>query len=100
MDSRILDELEAAFGQELALVRDDLGALESAVQSKLRQLGQGLLQRLLAREPHGYQGSSIPCSCGGGCPRDSCRLLKRWRLQSGESGKIRWELLFKERSRT
>ncbi len=64
MDSRILDELEAAFGQELALVGDDLGALETAVQGKLRQLGQGLLQRLLARQAHGYQGSSIPCSCG------------------------------------
>ncbi len=50
MGSRILDELEAAFGQELALVGDDLGALETAVQGKLRQLGQGLLRRLLARE--------------------------------------------------
>ena len=65
MDSKILDEFQAAFGQELALVGDDLGALETAVQAKLRQLGQGLLQRLLARQPHGYQGSSIPCSCGG-----------------------------------
>ena len=64
MDSRILDELEVAFGQELALVGDDLGALETAVQAKLRQLGQGLLQRLLARQPHGYQGSSISCDCG------------------------------------
>ena len=64
MDSRILDELETAFGQELALVGDDLGALETSVQGKLRQLGQGLLQRLLGRQPHGYQGSSIPCSCG------------------------------------
>ena len=65
MDSRILDELEGAFGQELALVGDDLGALETAVQGKLRQLGKGLLQRLLARQVHGYKGSSIPCSCGG-----------------------------------
>jgi len=65
MDSRILDELEAAFAQELALVGDDLGALETAVQGKLRQLGQGLLQRLLQRKPHGYQGSLKPCSCGG-----------------------------------
>ena len=65
MDSRILDEFQAAFGQELDLVGDDLGALETVVQSKLRQLGQGLLQRLLARQPGGYQGSSRPCSCSG-----------------------------------
>jgi hypothetical protein len=64
MDNKIMEELEAAFGQELALVKDDLGALERTVQSKLRQLGRGLLQRLLDRQPHGYQGSSIPCSCG------------------------------------
>jgi len=64
MDSKILDEFQAAFGQELALLGDDLGALETAVQGKLRQLGRGLLQRLLDRKPHGYQGSSIPCGCG------------------------------------
>jgi|ETNmetMinimDraft_26_1059896.scaffolds.fasta_scaffold793134_1 hypothetical protein len=39
MDSRILDELEAAFGQELALVGDDLGALETAVQGKTTAVG-------------------------------------------------------------
>ena len=64
MDSRILDEFQAAFGQELDLLGDNLGALETAVQSKLRQLGKGLLQRLLDRQPHGYQGSSMPCDCG------------------------------------
>ena len=64
MDSKILDEFQAAFAQELVLVKDDLGALETVVQSKLRQLGRGLLQRLLNRQPHGYQGSLIPCSCG------------------------------------
>ena len=64
MDNRILDEFQAAFGQELDLLTDNLGALETAVQSKLQQLGRGLLQRLLARQPHGYQGSLIPCSCG------------------------------------
>ena len=55
MDNRILDEVEAAFGQELDLLGDNLGALETAVQSKLRQLGKGLLQRLLGREHHEYQ---------------------------------------------
>ena len=64
MDSKILDEFQAAFGQELDLFGDNLGDLETAVQSKLRQLGRGLLQRLLDRQPHGYQGSSISCDCG------------------------------------
>ena len=59
MDSKILDELEASFGQKLALLRDDLVALEIKVQGKLRQLGQGLLQRLLAREPHAIVGESV-----------------------------------------
>ena len=31
MDGKILDELEAAFGQKLALVGDDLGALETGL---------------------------------------------------------------------
>jgi hypothetical protein len=66
MDNRLLEELEASFGEELALVGDDLGALEAAAQEKLRQLGRGLLQRLLDRRSHGYQGSSIACPCGKG----------------------------------
>ena len=85
MDSKILDELEAAFGQELALVGDDLGALETAVQGKLRQLGQGLLQRLLARQPHGYQGSSIPCSCGGCGASPAGSTMALWQPGPGGS---------------
>jgi hypothetical protein len=65
MDSDILDALEAVFGNELALVSHDLGALEAAVQEKMRWLGNGLLQRLVQRQPNGYAGSSILCSCGG-----------------------------------
>ena len=65
MDTRLMQELEASFGEELALVSNDLGALEAAVQSKLRQLGQALLQRLLDRGPQGYQGSFLICPCGG-----------------------------------
>jgi hypothetical protein len=64
MDNRVLDELEASFGEELVLVGDDLGALEAAVRDKLRQLGRGLLQRLLDPMRHGYQGSSARCRCG------------------------------------
>ncbi|KPK76241.1 MAG: hypothetical protein AMJ79_07505 [Phycisphaerae bacterium SM23_30] len=61
MDTKILDELEAAYAQELSLAGDDLGTLEAAVEAKMRQLGQGLLQRLVRRQPNGYQGA-----CAGG----------------------------------
>lgn len=64
MDSRILSELEAAYGQELSLAGNDLGALEAAVQAKMHQLGRGLLQRLVQRGSNGYQGSSLACACG------------------------------------
>lgn len=65
MDTKILKELEAAYSEELNLVAGDLGALEAAVKTKMEQLGQGLLQRLVQRQPNGYKGSSISCNCGG-----------------------------------
>lgn len=65
MDTRILEELEAAYSEEFDLLAGDLGALEQAVESKMRQLGRGLLQRVVRRQPNGYKGSSIFCDCGG-----------------------------------
>jgi hypothetical protein len=65
MDTKILEELEAAYSEELNLVAGDLGALEAAVKTKMEQLGQGLLQRLVQRQPNGYKGSYISCNCGG-----------------------------------
>jgi hypothetical protein len=65
MDTKILKELEAAYSEELNLVAGDLGALEAAVKTKMEQLGQGLLQRLVERQSNGYKGSSISCNCGG-----------------------------------
>lgn len=65
MNSRILDELEACFGQELSLVRENLGDLESVVAGMMRGLGKGLLQRVVSRKPNGYEGSSMACNCGG-----------------------------------
>lgn len=65
MDTRILEELEAACLQEFSLGTNDLGTLEQTVQAAMRQLGQGLLQRLVQRQPNGYKGSCLPCSCGG-----------------------------------
>jgi hypothetical protein len=46
-------------------VLGDLGALEKAVTTHVRTLGNALLQRMLDRPSRGYAGSSIPCSCGG-----------------------------------
>ena len=64
MDTKILEELEATYSEEFNLVVDDLGALEQAVKAKMQQLGQGLLQRLVQRQPNGYKGSSVSCPCG------------------------------------
>lgn len=64
MDSRVLDAMEEAFGDELALL-PDLGSLEEAVAGKLHTLGLGLLQRVVRRQKNGYEGSSRPCACGG-----------------------------------
>ena len=64
MNTKILDELEGCFGQELSLVSEDLGSLESAIAVKMRELGQGLLQRVVSSKPNGYRGSSMACDCG------------------------------------
>jgi hypothetical protein len=64
MDTKILEELEANYSEELNSLAGDLGALEQAVRAKMQQLGQGLLQRLVRRQRNGYRGSSILCDCG------------------------------------
>ncbi|MFN2202024.1 MAG: ISKra4 family transposase [Caldilineaceae bacterium] len=65
MDSRILDQLEELCGEELTLVRSDLGQLEQVIGTLLKSMGAGLLQRVVDRGRNGYRGSIIPCSCGG-----------------------------------
>jgi hypothetical protein len=65
MDSRILDQLEELCGEELTLVRSDLGQLEQVIGALLKSMGAGLLQRVVDRGRNGYRGSIIPCSCGG-----------------------------------
>jgi len=64
MDTKILEQMEEIFGEEIALVQHDLAALEALVKEKLQLLGQGFLQRLLDRQPNGYKGSSVACKCG------------------------------------
>ena len=65
MDTKILEILEEYFSEEFLLVRHDLAALETVVKDKMRQLGQGLLQRTVNIKPNGYKGSSMACQCGG-----------------------------------
>lgn len=64
MDTKIIEQLEAAFSEELRLVENDLGALEQLVREKMQLLGQGLLQRIVDRQKNGDVGSLIPCECG------------------------------------
>ena len=65
MDSKIIDKLQAAYSEEFNLVAANLGALEETVKTEMLELGQGLLQRLVDRQPNGYKGRSMACKCGG-----------------------------------
>lgn len=65
MDTRIVALLETCYGEELSLLQGNLGALEERVMDLMRQWGQGLLQRVVAQHPLGYQGSGRACPCGG-----------------------------------
>lgn len=64
MDTKIVEQLEACYGEELCLLQGDLGALEKRITALMRQWGQGLLQRVVSKRPLGYQGSGRACSCG------------------------------------
>jgi hypothetical protein len=65
MNTKILEQLEEAFAEEITLAGSDLGSLEVLLKEKLQLLGKGLLQRLVDRGANGYKGSSMPCNCGG-----------------------------------
>jgi len=65
MNEKVIEQLAEAFKHDSELVQDDLGAIEQAVGQKMQLLGQGLLQRLVNRQPNGYKGSSMACKCGG-----------------------------------
>ena len=64
MNEQILSELEGLYEQEVGNFTNDLGTMETAVKELVNSLGKQLLQRLVERQPNGYQGSSIACRCG------------------------------------
>jgi hypothetical protein len=63
MDTRILEQLEESFAQEIALAGNELGSLDVLLKEKLQLLGSGLLQRLVNRGANGYEGAlpAAPC---------------------------------------
>ena len=65
MNEEIIEQLAETFKHDFDLIQDDLGATEHSVQEKMQLLGQGLMQRLVNRQPNGYKGSSMACKCGG-----------------------------------
>jgi hypothetical protein len=65
MNEQIIEQLEQTFKHDFELVSHNFADLEKAVKEKMRQLGQGLLQRLVNLKPNGYHGTSILCNCGG-----------------------------------
>jgi len=56
MYTKIIEQLEAALGEEFRLVDNDLGALIHLVRKKMQLFGQGLRQRIV--------GKIFPSSCG------------------------------------
>ena len=89
MDTRILNQLEEACGEELALVRVDLGRLEQAVGTMLKFLGVGLLQRLVDRGRNGFVVSMAGIFIGrsslstGITPVSTCGTVARCCLGRG-----------------
>ncbi len=65
MYEQILDQLEQLLKQEIRNFGGDFGQDEQAVMQMMLSLGQGLLQRVVNRQPNGRQGNSIACKCGG-----------------------------------
>lgn len=46
MDTKIMEQLEEIFGEEIALVQHDLAVLEALVEEKLQLFGQTHLRHL------------------------------------------------------
>jgi len=65
MYEEILDQLERLLQEEITDFGVDFGRDEQAVWKTILALGHGALQRMVDRQRNGYQGSSIPCACGG-----------------------------------
>ncbi len=54
MDTRIVEFLEACYGEELSMLEGDWGAFEDRMTALMRQWGQALLQRMVSQHPLGY----------------------------------------------
>ncbi|NIQ74974.1 MAG: hypothetical protein GWN80_05515, partial [Gammaproteobacteria bacterium] len=65
MNEQIVELLEQYVKQEMQTLPDDFAALERVSWQTILSFGAALLQRLADKQPHGYQGSSITCACGG-----------------------------------
>jgi hypothetical protein len=64
MNEHILSELEGLIEQEVENFTEDFTQIEKTVKKLMFSLGKGLIQRIVKRNPNGYKGSSILCSCG------------------------------------
>ena len=65
INSRIIEQLQAAFSEESDLVAGELGAPEETVRAKMQQSGRGLSQRLVDRDANGYK-VALPYEVAGG----------------------------------
>jgi hypothetical protein len=65
MNKEIVSQLERLLKQEVKDLGANFAKDEQAVMQMMMSLGKGLLQRVVDSGTNGYQGSSIPCECGG-----------------------------------
>jgi len=65
MNKEIVSQLERLLKQEVRDLGANFAEDEQAVMQMMMSLGKGLLQRVVDSGTNGYQGSSIPCECGG-----------------------------------
>lgn len=65
MNEEIVSQLERLLKQEVKDLGANFAKDEQAVMQMMMSLGKGLLQRVVDSGTNGYQGSSIPCECGG-----------------------------------
>jgi hypothetical protein len=65
MFEQILDQFEQLLQQEIVDFGVDFAKNEQVVWKTILSLGHAALQRIVNRQRNDYQGSWIPCNCGG-----------------------------------